>query len=40
MKFFGRYELPPLRSRTLARLQDAFEGKTGVMRVFEVDDTD
>jgi len=40
MKFFDRNELPSLRPRTLARVQDAFEGKTGVMRVFEVDDID
>ncbi len=40
MRFFGHDELPSLRSRTLARVQDAFEGKTGVMRVFEIEDVD
>ncbi len=40
MRFFGRDKLPSLRARTLARVQDAFEEKTGVMSVLEIEDID
>jgi len=36
VKFFSRDELPqPMHSFTLTRIQDAFEGKTGIIRVFK-----
>jgi len=34
IRFFGPDELPPLGSRTLGRVQDAFAGTSGVVRVF------
>lgn len=39
--FFRRDELPhPMTPRTLARISDAFDGRVGVVRVFEADEAD
>ena len=38
-RFFARDELPELQPRTLARIEDAFHGHIGVIRVFEEDTT-
>ena len=36
LRFFGRDELPPsITPRTLTRIQDAYEGRCGVVRVFD-----
>lgn len=40
MRYFPRDALPPMRRRTLVRVQDAFDGVTGVIRVFAHDDID
>lgn len=40
LRFFGRDELPPMRERTLVRVLDAFDRRTGVFRIFDLDDVD
>ena len=38
VRFFSRAELPPLHYRQAARFDDAFEGRRGVVRVFDTEE--